>query len=254
MGSQLERHRRDWEELAAVDPLWAILTSPEHRRGRWQLDAFFASGEADVAEVLAVADRLGYPKKRRAALDFGCGVGRLTRALSTRFDKCVGVDISARMIDLACELNADITNCRFLVNVDDLAAFQTRSIDFVYSTLVLQHQPSEQVVERYIAEFMRVVTADGLVVFQMLADVAWTSRLQPRRRLYAALRALRVPERLLLGRARLTPARGIAVRSERIREIVEQNGGELLHIERLASSEPVESNRYYARTASSARS
>ena len=29
----LERHKQEWEELASVDPLWAILTGPEHRGG-----------------------------------------------------------------------------------------------------------------------------------------------------------------------------------------------------------------------------
>ena len=34
----LERHRHDWEELAAYDPLWAVLTQPGKRGGRWDRD------------------------------------------------------------------------------------------------------------------------------------------------------------------------------------------------------------------------
>ena len=54
-GGALERHRRDWEQLAEVDPLWAILAAPDARGGRWKLDEFFATGEAEIAEVLDVS-------------------------------------------------------------------------------------------------------------------------------------------------------------------------------------------------------
>ena len=43
--------------------------------------------------------------RRDRALDFGCGVGRLTRALGTRFESALGVDISAGMIEQARRLN-----------------------------------------------------------------------------------------------------------------------------------------------------
>ncbi len=35
------------------------------------------------------------------ALDFGCGIGRLTQLLCKFFKKCIGVDISKEMIKLA---------------------------------------------------------------------------------------------------------------------------------------------------------
>jgi len=65
----LDRHRRDWEDLAEIDPLWAILASPETRGGRWNVDAFFASGEAEIAEVLRIAETLGYPGQHERALE-----------------------------------------------------------------------------------------------------------------------------------------------------------------------------------------
>ena len=93
-GGALERHRRDWEQLAEVDPLWAILAAPDARGGRWKLDEFFATGEAEIAQVLEVASGLGYPERYEQALDFGCGVGRLTNALARRFGEVIGIDIS----------------------------------------------------------------------------------------------------------------------------------------------------------------
>ena len=57
----LERHRHDWEELAAYDPLWAVLTRPGKRGGRWDRDEFFATGETEIAGVVVAADQLGLP-------------------------------------------------------------------------------------------------------------------------------------------------------------------------------------------------
>ena len=78
------RYRSDWEDLARVDPYWAILFDPARRATGWDLGDFLHTGETELAEVMAVAERLGLPEQRRRALDVGCGVGRVTRPLSFR--------------------------------------------------------------------------------------------------------------------------------------------------------------------------
>ena len=65
------------------------------------MEEFFATGEAEFAHVSRVAETLGRPGRRGRALDFGCGVGRLTRALGERFESAIGVDISAGMVEQA---------------------------------------------------------------------------------------------------------------------------------------------------------
>src|SRR5438034_9687481 len=102
------RHVRDWEELAELDPLWAVLSDPGRSGGRWPIDEFFATGEGEVSGALDVAANLGRPQEFEQALDFGCGLGRLTRALAGRFRRCVGGDVSPRMIVRARERNRDI--------------------------------------------------------------------------------------------------------------------------------------------------
>src|SRR5687768_9687456 len=103
----LQRHKQEWEEMATVDPLWAIASDPSRRYGRWELDEFLATGEEEISAGLQTAQDLGFPKSWERALDFGCGVGRLTRAMSNRFGGCIGVDISSEMVNRASELNAD---------------------------------------------------------------------------------------------------------------------------------------------------
>src|SRR4051794_40578916 len=107
---QLPHQTRDWQELAELDPLWAIASSPDKRFGGWERDEFLASGERDVAQILARAEELGRPARRETALDFGCGVGRTARALASRFASVVGVDIAPAMIERGRGLNADTDN------------------------------------------------------------------------------------------------------------------------------------------------
>lgn len=244
----LERHRRDWEELAAVDPLWAILAAPEARGGRWQLDAFFASGEAEIDEALETAARLGLPKQRERALDFGCGVGRLTRALGERFQHAIGLDISAEMIRLGRELNEG-RNCRFEINArPDLAVVETDSLDFVYTTLVLQHLPRKELIRSYLGEFLRVLRPGGLAVFQTLAHLPVALRLQPRRRAYALLRRAGLPHQLLLTRLKLVPTRLTAISEEDVRRTMLDHGGTVELVEEHPKrTDGVRSLRYYVR-------
>jgi SAM-dependent methyltransferase len=219
---------RDWQELAALDPLWAILADDSRRHGRWAIDEFFALGETEVGAVLARAERLGLPTQRRRALDFGCGVGRLTAALSGYFDEAVGVDISDTMIRKAEELTPG-KNCSFITNVrPDLSLFGDATFDFVYTRIVLQHLPHQSMVERYIGEFVRVLAPGGLAVFQLPDRIPLRSRLQPRRRLFHALRALGISADTRYGRLGLHPMKMLGVRQQRVESVITHAGGVLV--------------------------
>jgi SAM-dependent methyltransferase len=225
----LERHRRDWEDLATVDPYWAVLTDPVRKHGGWDKDSFFATGESDIQAMLTTAAELGLPLGRGRALDFGCGPGRLTRALAARFDQVVGIDISAPLVTEARRLNADLRNCEFRVSGrEDLSDFGDGSLDLVCSTIVLQHQPSHRVIRRYVAEFLRVVPPGGLVVFQLPTRIPLRNRIQPRRRLYSLLRALGLSPELLYRRLQLDPMRMTAMSGRRVTAAVERSGGRVL--------------------------
>jgi SAM-dependent methyltransferase len=102
-------------------------------------------------------------------LDFGCGVGRLTRPLSEAFLDTVGVDVAQSMIAVARRYNRN-PRCRYVVNRDpDLRSINSSTFDFVHSCLVLQHIPPGVTI-RYIEEFFRVAKPGGLVVFQLPAE------------------------------------------------------------------------------------
>jgi SAM-dependent methyltransferase len=224
---RLARQQREWEDLAAVDPLWAILSDPARRGGGWDHDEFFRTGEADAERALARAHQLGRPARRLRALDFGCGVGRVTRALAGRFGEALGLDLSERMVDQARRLNADVRNARFLVNAaPDLGQLEDAAFDLVYSRIVLQHLRSAGEALRYVEEFLRVVRPDGIVVFQLPAGVSLRNRLHLRRRAWTALRALGIgAERLHTWG--LSPIRVIGLEPAEIVRFVTERGAEV---------------------------
>ena len=237
---------RTWDELAGLDPLWAVLSHPERRHGGWDRSEFLATGEAEIAEMLGAATHIGYPLQFRRALDFGSGVGRLTRALSRHFDEAVGVDVSPRMVALAREINADRDGCTFVVNADpDLRQFPDRSFDLVYSSLVLQHLPSAALAVRYLAEFLRVVRADGLVVFQAPYRVDLRHRLQLRRRVWVALDRLGVRPPFLYARMGLHPIRMTALPKERVERVVVEARGTIALVTEEPAAPGYAASRYY---------
>jgi SAM-dependent methyltransferase len=230
--SRLERHRQDWEILASEDPLWAVLTDPARRGRRWSVEDFLQTGEEEIGGVLEEAAALGLPARRGAALDFGCGAGRLTRALSLRFDRAVGVDISAEMIRVAREINADRPNCEFVVNdAADLARFESSAFDFVYSSIVLQHVPGRELALGYVRELVRVLADGGLLVFQVPQRQPALRRLQLSRRLYSLARRLGARDEWLLRRTPLTPMRMLALRERDVRSSVAAAAGTVLRVD-----------------------
>lgn len=161
--------RRTWDRFGEIDPLGAILTEAE-RTGRWTAEPFFATGREEIAEVLAILERAGVTLARRRALDFGCGVGRLTQALGEVFEECHGVDVAASMIRHAERFNRLGARVRYHLNErSDLRLFADGGFDFVYSNLVLQHMRPEYA-HGYLREFVRILVPKGVLVFQLPAE------------------------------------------------------------------------------------
>jgi SAM-dependent methyltransferase len=156
--------RNAWDDLAERDALGAILTDPQKSGGRWNLAEFLATGDAEIDTVLTHLGAIGrLPGFDGIALDFGCGVGRLTQAMARRFAMCAGVDISARMIRSAESLNRYSNTC-FLVMAGRWLPFADKTFSFIYSNIVLQHVPRPYALG-YLREFERVLQPGGVLVF-----------------------------------------------------------------------------------------
>ncbi len=167
MTDEVQDVHRYWESQARQDPLWAILSDPTRKGRQWDLPSFFATGQREISTLFYQLNDLAIAVDRRLALDFGCGVGRLTQALAGNFDSVVGVDISETMIRLAGRLNHHRNTVRYVLNPSgDLAIFPDAEFSFIYTNIVLQHIPPAAAL-KYLGEMWRILAPGGLLVFQL---------------------------------------------------------------------------------------
>lgn len=241
----LQRHKQDWEVLGKLHPLWSVMTNKKN----WDTKEFFLTGESVIQDDMERALRLGYPRTRETALDFGCGVGRLTRALSKYFTQCFGVDISESMIANAKELNQSITGCTFIVNANPhLRIFPDNSFDMIYSKMVLQHMPNTQMIKSYIAEFVRLLKTDGLLVFQLPSYIPFYIRLGIRCKiwLYTLLQKTGLYNRLTKLQKRVNPMHLNYIPEREVVALLNLDGIHILDIQTdNALISPLRSYTYY---------
>lgn len=156
-----------WELHAQSDPMWAVLSDPSRHGRRWDLDEFFETGRREISLLMFQLESLHLCPHRDRAVDFGCGIGRLTQALAAEFRHVIGVDVAPTMIRIAERLNKFGSGVTYSVNQrPDLSFIPSASVDFVYSDIVLQHLASD-LAAAYIGEFLRVARPGGVVVFQL---------------------------------------------------------------------------------------
>jgi SAM-dependent methyltransferase len=156
---------KQWERYGALDPYYGVLSEPSFHQSRLDAAAqerFFASGRQYVTELLAAIESVvGSDFEWRRALDYGCGVGRLTLPLAERCEHVYGVDVSPSMLREA-ERNAKLME---LANVEWVSSDRldelSGSYDLVQSYLVFQHIPV-RAGERIFAKLLQGLRPGGV--------------------------------------------------------------------------------------------
>jgi SAM-dependent methyltransferase len=147
----LDRMRADWNDRAGEDAYYYVAFGRREQND----EEFFATGKEIVVALEMELKRL---RGRGAALEIGCGPGRLMRPMSRHFGEIHGVDVSDEMIRNAHAHHSSGA---------DLAMFPDGKFDFVYSYAVFQHIPSREVVLQYLREARRVLAPGGILRCQI---------------------------------------------------------------------------------------
>lgn len=239
------KHKNNWEKLGELDPLWAVLSDNSKRFNSWNIEEFLSTGLSEVENVFSIMKELNIGQNRGVMLDFGCGVGRLARHWLKHFDKYIGSDISSNMLERAKKINQDL-EVDFLENGEDLKIFEDNKFDFIYSGIVLQHMPNRETIKKYILEFKRVLKKDGVLVFQLPAEIPWRFRLQPIRKAYSVLKFLGLSDDFLYNHLGLYPIKMNFVSENDMRNFLEKVGLKVVDVKQDTYCGPlVKSCTYY---------
>jgi SAM-dependent methyltransferase len=168
----LFQHTQDvWQHLGETEPHWSVLSSKSflqeniHR----SKEAFFDSGQYDLARLFHALERNGIDSSSfKSCLEYGCGLGRVTRWLATRFEAVVGCDISRSHLQgaesyLAGKGVRNVT-LQHIQQISDLANLP--KVDVIFSFIVLQHNPPP-VISLIIRAFIRALRPGGVALFQV---------------------------------------------------------------------------------------
>ncbi|MEM6630066.1 MAG: class I SAM-dependent methyltransferase [Bacteroidota bacterium] len=167
------------------------------------------------------------PQHWEKALDFGCGIGRLTRGLTTHFEEVHGVDVAPTMIEQAKKMNENYQNndkIQFKLNLNnDLSSFESSTYSFIYSTLVIQHIPYPASIN-YVRDFVRILKPGGKLVFQYPAkDIRVLTPIQKVKTF------LKIRERLaLLGIGKGFHMAMYVLDQNQVEKTIENHGGKVL--------------------------
>jgi 2-polyprenyl-3-methyl-5-hydroxy-6-metoxy-1,4-benzoquinol methylase len=172
MAEMIARTSATWRELGRTEPYWSVITDPSFlsQSIAETADELYASGQHQIKLVMALLHRNDCALPKQAtALDFGCGVGRLSLALAPSVDRVIGVDISEPHLEHARRRQAHqgISNVEFRIigpNLDDVATLP--KADLIISFIVLQHNPPP-IIAALLAALLARLNPGGLATFQL---------------------------------------------------------------------------------------
>lgn len=133
-----------WQRWSEIDPYFGVLADERFRKSSFadHRAEFWTIGALYVAAQMEKAERHFGVLTRRHALDFGCGVGRLSLPLAEIFEQVVGLDVASAMLVEAQRNSVEngASNLSFALSDDHLSAARGR-FDMVMSCIVFQHIP-----------------------------------------------------------------------------------------------------------------
>ena len=103
-------------------------------------------------------------QNKNCVLDFGCGIGRMTKFLSENFKRYYGTDIVQSVIESADRFRIPNTKFELLNSFNNNIPFGNTKFDVIWTSTVLQHVVDDKLLKHYIKDFYRRLNKDGYVL------------------------------------------------------------------------------------------
>lgn len=149
--------KRDWNQRAEENSKWFINTV----RLDQTEDEFDATGLSEIDALILPELVLltgGRDPRELKFLEIGCGIGRMTKHLTSIFGEVHSTDVSGEMIRQAGQRLGHLSNVHLHETSGvDFVALPDDYFDVAFSAYVFQHVPDKSVIESNIREAYRVV-------------------------------------------------------------------------------------------------
>lgn len=167
----LAHTERVWTQLGDSEPHWSVISAERFRQN--ELDAhrneFYDSGRGDVHTFNAFLARNGVGASGlHKVLEYGCGLGRVTRFLAAQFAAVEAFDISPSHLRQAEEYlqrsglqNVALKRVRALNDIGTAV-----DLDAVFCVIVLQHNPPPVIVA-VLQRLLARLRPGGVAYFQV---------------------------------------------------------------------------------------
>lgn len=160
-----------WNDFGKSEPFWSVLTSDNYKSQNVNeeiLDEFYESGYGTILLFEQILQKYNFTFKDKIVLDFGCGVGRLTKACNDMASKVYGMDISESHLKIAKQ--KDIKSDFFLVDNLETLPKLPNNPDIITSLIVLQHARPE-LIRHHVDLLLKILNKNGIALLHIPYDI-----------------------------------------------------------------------------------
>lgn len=163
----LTQIKNTWTTFGKTEPFWAVLTREKFKKenlNEAELIQFYDTGKNDISYFEEILNQHQCTFTDKTVLEFGCGVGRLTKPCSDICKKIYGLDISQPYLDIAKQ---NVPNGEFfLVNDFNKLPVLPSNPDVIYSLITLQHN-RPILMKLYIFLLLKVLNKSGIALLHI---------------------------------------------------------------------------------------
>jgi len=161
MNDKLNKLKRIWNSYGKNDPYWSVLTLDEYKSSslKKNYDKFFDTGKKHIADLENILQRHNSTFKDKVILDFGCGVGRLTKSCTDYSLKVYGMDISEEHLKIA-KRNVKSASFYCVESENNLPKLPINP-EIIISLITLQHS-EPKLIKKYLISLLKILQMNGI--------------------------------------------------------------------------------------------
>lgn len=158
--------KKVWNTYGKNEPYWSVLTNNKYfsLSIKNNYDNFFETGKNTIKTFENILQKYNYTLKDKIILDFGCGVGRLTKACLNYSSNVYGMDISEEHLKIA---NKNVKSAKFykVINENTLPQLNNKP-EVIISLITLQHN-SPKLIKKFLINLLKLLQDNGIALIQI---------------------------------------------------------------------------------------